>query len=307
MPKGSHCCPHASFQFHLGIPTASGASKASSCWAHCSTGSCSLTGSCSGPAKAHTVGWEGGRWSKAELRGRWCSKGICFTLASTEENFPKPWHFTTRGPTSGGILSLGQPVVFFLMLICCALDSGKPNCCSCSCLCTVLEEAMLKVGQSSFPGWSLYFCTMYFGSGWLGASVSFAVLLTLGNPVPSACAGDERGCGTQTCWGCFQPTCCVHTLVMAKWLILSLLCSSLKTLQMKCWSVRPVCPSLSVGLAAFYDSRIFSACSNSLPSVLTPQVSFLLSVHSVATKELEWDVRAAVGSSCLPSCLPSHS
>lgn len=46
------------------------------------------------------------------------------------------------------------------------------------------------------------------------------------------------------------------------------------------WSVRPVCPSLPAELAAFHGRQEFlSLCSNSLPSVLTPQVSFLLAVQ----------------------------
>lgn len=55
--------------------------------------------------------------------------GNLLYLPSIEENLPKPWHFTTRGLTSCGILSLGQPVVFLLVLACCFLDSVKPNCC----------------------------------------------------------------------------------------------------------------------------------------------------------------------------------
>ena len=55
--------------------------------------------------------------------------GNLFYLRSVEENWPKPWHFTTWGLTGGGIFSLGQSIIFLLVLACCFLASVKPNCC----------------------------------------------------------------------------------------------------------------------------------------------------------------------------------
>lgn len=82
---------------------------------------------------------------EAEAEPSWevgsaCRHGDLFYVPSIGKNLPKPWLFTTRGLISGSILSLGQLVIFLLMLAYCFLDSVKPNCC-----CTSRPTSVFKL------------------------------------------------------------------------------------------------------------------------------------------------------------------
>lgn len=129
MPKGNQCCPHASLQLLPSVRPCSPRSQ------QLLPQPAALKAAPSrAPAQLLLKRMLPAEEEKAEAEPSWevgsarrC--GNLFYLPSFEENLPKPWHFTTRGLTSGGILSLGQPVVFLLVLACCVLDSVKSNCC----------------------------------------------------------------------------------------------------------------------------------------------------------------------------------
>lgn len=130
MPKGNQCCPHASLQLPPSVHPCSPRSQQLLPHATALKAAPSRAPARLLPKRVQPAEEEEEAEAEPSLEvGSGRRRGNLFYLHGIEENLPKPWHFTRRGLTSGGILSLGQPVIFLLALACCFLDSVKPNCC----------------------------------------------------------------------------------------------------------------------------------------------------------------------------------